>query len=423
MKDLINKILKTHGENFFEFTKNNENPVKHLKDNTKLVPNSPGVYLVFSKDKNNSNHLNFKISNKNYSLLYFGKAGGITNSGRVIIQGLNSRINNVVSDSARGLKDAKRAKYWNQIMLEFGIEKLYVVYQIHDAPQQLENIIYGYLDNNNLEYPLMNKKRGRLSIKNGNKVLKTIKKKESNNELADNKINAAFNKIDFDKLKDKTKKKLLIIPCSDKKRHGSFSNNVNNNYFINREYNFLLTARELRKFHYLDYMEINPNYFLYKKQNKPIMRDTNGNNLYLPVTNEYFFNCLSGKDYMPAFERYNGFYYGDKLRTLYPNKNRESNLHILIVSGLYGILEFRDNIVDYHFEIKNRPNIWGNCLTNTINKYIDENEINHDLVFYSLSDDYLRNITPNIRWKNIWINHDRGQTSARFLKDYFLPNI
>jgi hypothetical protein len=165
MKDLINKILKTHGENFFEFTKNNENPVKHLKDNTKLVPNLPGVYLVFSKDKNNSNHLNFKISNKNYSLLYFGKAGGITNSGRVIIQGLNSRINNVVSDSARGLKDAKRAKYWNQIMLEFGIEKLYVVYQIHDAPQQLENIIYGYLDNNNLEYPLMNKKRGRLPKK------------------------------------------------------------------------------------------------------------------------------------------------------------------------------------------------------------------------------------------------------------------
>lgn len=170
MKDLINKILKNHGENFFEFTKNIENPIKHLKDKTKLVPNLPGVYLVFSEGGNNTNHLSFKISNKNHSLLYFGKAGGITNSGREIIQGLNSRINNVVSDSARGLKDAKRAKYWNQIMLEFGVEKLYVVYQIHDAPQQLENIIYGYLDNNNLEYPLMNKKRGRLSIKNRSEV-------------------------------------------------------------------------------------------------------------------------------------------------------------------------------------------------------------------------------------------------------------
>jgi cytoplasmic iron level regulating protein YaaA (DUF328/UPF0246 family) len=126
---------------------------------------------------------------------------------------------------------------------------------------------------------------------------------------------------------------------------------------------------------------------------------------------------------MPAVERYHGKFYSYELKNLYYQKNRETNLHILIVSGLYGILEFRDGIVDYHFEIKKGPKIWSDCLTNTINQYIEENEINHDLVFYSLTDDYLRNITPNIRWKNIWINHGRGQTSARFLKDYFLPNI
>jgi len=397
MKDLINKILKNHGENFFEFTKNNENPIKHLKDKTKLVPNLPGVYLVFSEGGNNTNHLNFKISNKNYSLLYFGKAGGITNSGRVIIQGLNSRINNVVSDSARGIKDSKRAKYWNQIMLEFDVEKIYVVYQIHDAPQQLENIIYGYLDNNNLEYPLMNKKRGRLKIKN--EVI------QNNKSVADRKIIDVFNKIDFSNLKDKSKSKLLIIGCSDSKI--SRNELVERNYFNSESYKYLNAARELRKFHYLEFIESNPNDYLTEN-------DVDGN---------YFIDCLNSTNYMPAVERYHGIFYSYELKNLYYQKNRETNLHILIVSGLYGILEFRDGIVDYHFEIKKGPKIWSDCLTNTINQYIEENEINHDLVFYSLSDDYLRNISPNIRWKNIWINHDRGQTSARFLKDYFLPNI
>lgn len=172
MKDLINSIIKNQVNKYFEFELTEGNSVKKLKKATKLVPNLSGIYLVFSEGLNESTHLNFKISNKNYSLLYYGKAGGKTNSGRVIVQGLNSRINNVVSDSKRGMKDVKRAKYWNEIMLEFGIEKLYVVFHIHDAPQQLENIIYDYLDSNNLEYPLMNKKRGRLSKKNKSEILK-----------------------------------------------------------------------------------------------------------------------------------------------------------------------------------------------------------------------------------------------------------
>jgi hypothetical protein len=245
----------------------------------------------------------------------------------------------------------------------------------------------------------------------------------NNTDLTEKKIKTLYKKIDFENLKGKNK--LLIISCSDEKRNGSFSNDVNENYFLNRNYDFLKTARELKKFHYIDYMNINPNYFLFKK-NKPILRDSNGNNLFLPVTQDYFLNCLNGIDYMPAFERYNGVYYSDNLRTLYNIKNRESNLHILIISGLYGILEFRDNIVDYHFEIKNKPNIWGNCLTNTINQFILENEIDHYSVFYSLSDEYLKNISPNTTWKNIWIKNGRSgslRTSAKFLKEYFLPNL
>jgi hypothetical protein len=172
MKDIINTIIKNKNNKYFEFELNEDNPVKTLKNATELVTNFPGIYLVFSEGLAKSNHLNFKIFDKNYYLLYFGKAGGITNSGKVISQGLKNRINNVVSDSNRGLKDIKRARYWSIIMLEFGIEKLYVITHVYKNPQKLENLIYEYLDNNKLEYPLMNKKRGRNSIKSKSDVLK-----------------------------------------------------------------------------------------------------------------------------------------------------------------------------------------------------------------------------------------------------------
>ena len=49
------------------------------------------------------------------------------------------------------------------------------------------------------------------------------------------------------------------------------------------------------------------------------------------------------------------------------------------------------------------------------------------MVFYSLSKggtfSYTRALKPSEPWKNIWIEHDRGDTSARFIKDHFLPNF
>jgi cytoplasmic iron level regulating protein YaaA (DUF328/UPF0246 family) len=390
MKDLINSIIKNQVNKYFEFELTEGNSVKKLKKAAKLVPNLSGIYLVFSEGLNESTHLNFKISNKNYSLLYFGKAGGITNSGRVIIQGLNSRINNVVSDSTRGMKDVKRAKYWNDIMLEFGIEKLHVVCHIHDAPQQLENIIYDYLDRNNLQYPLMNKKRGRLTIKSN-----FIKKTEMKNNLVEKKIKNILKNIHFENLRNKPK--LLIIPCSHRKRADG-TDFFERNYFNSEIYKYLNLARELRKYHYKEIINSNPNKFVTQK-------DTTGNGIQVQVDGNYFIDLINNNNnLLHAFERYEGKFYSNELRNLYFQKHRESNLHILIISGLYGIIEFNDEITDYDLKINDGINLWSNILTDTINQYIIEKNIDHSNVFYALSDEYLKKINPNQQWKNLWIN-------------------
>lgn len=390
MIDLIQNIIQNRGNNFFEFIKNNENPIKHLKESTSSVPNLPGIYLVFCEDKNNSNHLNFKISDKIFKLVYFGKAGGKTDSGKIIVQGLKSRINNVVSDSKLGMKDVKRAKYWNQVMIENKMEKFHIIYFMHETPQQLENQIYDFLDNNNLEYPLMNKKRGRLPIKSD-----FIKNAYMKNNLIDKKINEIFKKIDFENLKNKPK--LLIIPCSNKKR-ASGTDFYERNYFNSETYKYLNVARELRKYHYTEIINSNPDQFVKQK-------DITGNGIKVQVDGNYFIDLINNNNnLMQAFYRYEGEFYSYDLRELYYQKNIESNLHILIVSGLYGILEFRDEITDYNLKLNDGPNLWGNILTDVINQYIIENNIENNNVFFALSNEYLRKINPNEQWKNLWIN-------------------
>ena len=165
MKKLVFDIVENSKVNCFEFNRTALNPVKHLKELTKLVPNVAGLYLVFCREDkliDIEDHLNFVINNENYVLTYFGKAGGVTKDGRILKQGLNGRINNVVSDSHRNLKDIKRATYWNLVMTEFNIDSFYVIYKLDDNPQFMEECIYSFLDDNNLGYPIMNKKRGRI---------------------------------------------------------------------------------------------------------------------------------------------------------------------------------------------------------------------------------------------------------------------
>ncbi|AMQ57769.1 hypothetical protein AO498_15045 [Algoriphagus sanaruensis] len=152
-----------NSHDFFEFKLSDIDPTLNLRQVSINVPDLSGLYLVFCTNeiKPDCSHLRFQIKGVDYFLIYFGKAGGTTNNGRVLKQGLKGRINNVVSDSHRNIKDLKRGEYWDLIMREKGIDHFYISYVQHNSPQILEDMIYSFLDINNLTYPYLNKKRGR----------------------------------------------------------------------------------------------------------------------------------------------------------------------------------------------------------------------------------------------------------------------
>lgn len=216
-----------------------------------------------------------------------------------------------------------------------------------------------------------------------------------NNDLVEKKINEILKKIDFENLKNNPK--LLIIPCSHKKRANG-TDFHKRNYFNSEAYKYLNLARELRKYHYKEIINANPDKFV-------IQKDINGNGVEVQVDGNYFIDLINNNNNLfPAVERYEGKFYSYELRNLYYQKHRESNLHILIISGLYGVIEFKDEITDYHLKINEGVNLWGNVLTDAINQYIIENNIDNRNVFYALSNEYLNKINPNTQWNNLWIN-------------------
>ncbi len=159
--EIIENILKDKIL-IFEFEKS-DSAVHKLKEQTKNIPNLSGLYFVFCQEKLDEKfkHLEFNLVDLTHTLLYFGKAGGVTLKGNKLKQGLKGRLNNVISDSSRNLKDIKRAKYWEIIMDENNISILRIVCFLSDNPSQIEESIYNELDKSNKIYPFLNKKRGR----------------------------------------------------------------------------------------------------------------------------------------------------------------------------------------------------------------------------------------------------------------------
>jgi hypothetical protein len=233
---------------------------------------------------------------------------------------------------------------------------------------------------------------------------KTIKKES---ESANQKIDFLINSLDWEKIKDKNCKKLLIIGCSHSKNGGG-EVNIEQDYFAQQ--NELIINRNLRFNQYTNLLQNNQKYF---KERIGYFNEQNDNSLF-----------------MPAIERYNGRFYSDVLRQLYQEKNQNSNLHILIISGLYGVIEFRDSIIDYHLEMK-KKSFWtkkkNSIVHDSISKYIKENKIDDEMVFYSLSQagnhSYVNALNPIEDWKNLWITHGRGAAAVRFLRDHFLPEL
>lgn len=242
------------------------------------------------------------------------------------------------------------------------------------------------------------------------------KLKKSDNVPPDITDNAAIEVIISDRLEAinfgelKNKKKLLIIGCSDHKNSGGIPQ-LQNDVFTKINLPTLLSDRLVRLNQYQNMLHSKFEYFNNKKRGT------------LNVDYSYFNECVNNhKAYLPAYERYRGGrFYSNSLINKYLNKNKKSDLHILIISGLYGVIEFRDSIIDYHLKI-NAKSIWSkksnHVLRNAIERYIQLNNIENEAVFYSLSNDYIKALKPIDIWNNIWIKHDRGQTSAKFLLSF-----
>lgn len=216
----------------------------------------------------------------------------------------------------------------------------------------------------------------------------------------DNKIEKIIKSLDWQKLKDNKIPKLLIIGCCDAKSYqpNNLANIDHNNFDFGNNIN------TLRKSRIEFYKSLPDDYFTYpeKKRNKEI------------VEKSYFVDCLNENYRREALEVYgsNGSpFYKPEMKLLYRDKIKNCNLHLLIISGLYGIIKHNDYINDYHLEIKKGKNgFWGNEIYMATQEYIRKNKIDDNHVLYSLSNEYKYHVNPIIsKWKNIWIEGSRTQ--------------
>jgi hypothetical protein len=215
---------------------------------------------------------------------------------------------------------------------------------------------------------------------------------ENKSELAKVIIKKVIKSIDFDKLNSKPK--LLIISCSGSKLPGG-NINLLQDYFLQNNvenlYNDLVIERHQRMEQYVELLNEQPEYF----------EGHGGADVHL-------LNLNNG-EYLPAFERYSGRFYNQELRNLYNDKNLNSNLHVLIISGLYGVISFQDTIINYHLMIDNPNAIWGGednlTLRNTVQQYMHDNKIKEKNVFYAVSPStYEDALKPMPEWTDLWID-------------------
>ena len=161
-KIIVNLIEGAKSRGQFIFKVNEiDGANKSLSDQSKSVPNVPGIYFLFCENANIENDHTFKINGINHTLLYFGKAGQ-NKDGALTNQKLRGRINNVTSDSTRNLKDIKRGVYWELILKELNTEYFRIIWiETNENCVKDEGSIYATLKKDGIEYPYLNKKLGK----------------------------------------------------------------------------------------------------------------------------------------------------------------------------------------------------------------------------------------------------------------------
>lgn len=233
-----------------------------------------------------------------------------------------------------------------------------------------------------------------------------LTKTKIQNFLVEKQIDELLENLDWKKLKDKNIPKLLIIGCCDAKSQQPIG--LANGERVN--YNFGAPINGSRDIRLAFYNALPANHF----DNRP-----NGAHAYYLAA----LNNVNRREALVVYGSNGSPFYNPVMKALYRSKIQNCNLHLLIVSGLYGVIRHDDYINDYHLGINRGPNVWGNTISNAVSDYVRVNNIDNDAIFYSLSGNYLPFLNPQPNWKNLWLNHGgHGHNQANDLR-IFLDNI
>lgn len=143
---------------------------------------------------------------------------------------------------------------------------------------------------------------------------------------------------------------------------------------------------------------------------------------YIVNTKDYLLNGRKGMAYyidknsglIAALDRYNGSLYSvDSFRESVREVYFRKDIHILIMSGAYGILTPSERI-HYYRKLMNAKYWKKHCLTKIIEEYIDRNKITNIYGFFARTSDYIK-IMKSISWLKL-----KENTSLKVARTYYI---
>lgn len=152
-------------------------------------------------------------------------------------------------------------------------------------------------------------------------------------------------------------KTLIIIPCSDRKKEGG------------------------KKERNTDYFDVVP------ESSIDDFRMTRNN-----ILNEFARELKDPQYLLEAYQRYNGHIYKRVNWQLAHQKVDAGCLKIVIVSALFGLMEYKRQIPNYNLTFGQTEASWGSSIQNAINQYIADNGIKIKNVFNFLSRQYAQSM-------------------------------
>ena len=156
---------------------------------------------------------------------------------------------------------------------------------------------------------------------------------------------------EFKELESVVGKTLIILNCVAKKKSGG-NTNSSMDYFDNSDHAF--------------------------KAIRDSMIDS--------VSNPHLNIIKDQKELLPAYKRYKGFYTRINWANI-TSKFENKCLCVVIVSALFGLVEYKRTIPNYDLEISQTKG-WGNTINEAIDKYIKDNDIDIVNVHSFLSEPY-----------------------------------